>query len=109
MSRYIRPRGPGAPVFFTVALADRRSGLLVEQVTTLREAVSRAMGWSSGPWISPIHRSTAISGGGRSIRNGRVFRLAVISGSRVGVDPPFGGGVGVAGVVGGYWVGCGWV
>lgn len=39
MSRYIRPRVPGASVFFTVTLADRGSRLLVEQVEALRKAV----------------------------------------------------------------------
>ena len=32
MPRDLRPRLPGAPVFFTVALAQRGSGLLVEEV-----------------------------------------------------------------------------
>lgn len=39
MSRYHRPRLPGASVFFTVALAARGSALLVEQVAALRHAV----------------------------------------------------------------------
>lgn len=39
MSSHIRPRSPGASVFFTVALADRRSRLLVEEVEALRKAV----------------------------------------------------------------------
>ncbi|MGL4236261.1 REP-associated tyrosine transposase [Tabrizicola sp.] len=39
MSRYLRPRIPGASVFFTVGLADRRMRTLVEQVDALREAV----------------------------------------------------------------------
>lgn len=39
MSRYIRPRQPGASIFFTVALADRRAQTLVDQVETLRQAV----------------------------------------------------------------------
>jgi putative transposase len=39
MSRYIRPRIPGASVFFTVALADRMSDTLVREVQALREAV----------------------------------------------------------------------
>ncbi|EBA12687.1 hypothetical protein RCCS2_15359 [Roseobacter sp. CCS2] len=39
MSRYRRPKCPGATVFFTVNLADRSSGVLVEQVDVLREAV----------------------------------------------------------------------
>jgi putative transposase len=39
MSRYTRPRRPGAPVFFTVALADRGAQTLVEHVEALRQAV----------------------------------------------------------------------
>lgn len=41
MPRYSRPRLPGATVFFTVALADRGSGLLTAEVGRLREAVRR--------------------------------------------------------------------
>ena len=39
MPRYIRPKVTGATVFFTVALADRRSSMLVERIGDLREAV----------------------------------------------------------------------
>ena len=39
MPNYIRPQVAGATVFFTVALADRSSGLLVERIGALREAV----------------------------------------------------------------------
>jgi putative transposase len=39
MSRYHRPRQPGATVFFTVSLADRGSDLLVLEVGVLRQAV----------------------------------------------------------------------
>lgn len=39
MSRYLRPRVPGASVFFTVTLTDRRSRLLVQEVAALRDAV----------------------------------------------------------------------
>jgi putative transposase len=39
MSCYIRPRIPGASVFFTVALADRSKATLVTEVAALREAV----------------------------------------------------------------------
>ncbi len=39
MSSYLRPVRPGATIFFTAALADRRSDLLVRGVETLREAV----------------------------------------------------------------------
>ena len=39
MSNYIRPRRPGATIFFTVNLAQRDSRLLVEQISCLRAAV----------------------------------------------------------------------
>ena len=39
MSSYIRPRQPGASIFFTVALADRGARTLVDQVEALRQAV----------------------------------------------------------------------
>ena len=32
MSRYLRPRLPGVPIFFTVALAQRGGRVLVDQV-----------------------------------------------------------------------------
>ena len=41
MSRYIRPRVPGACIFFTVNLADRRSTLLTREINTLRDAVRK--------------------------------------------------------------------
>lgn len=40
MPRYLRPRTPGACIFFTVALAERGSDLLVREVGRLREAVA---------------------------------------------------------------------
>ncbi len=43
MSHYLRPRVPGASVFFTVTLADRRSRLLVDHLSALREAVRQTM------------------------------------------------------------------
>lgn len=39
MSRYLRPKQPGASVFFTVALANRSAQTLVERVEVLRQAV----------------------------------------------------------------------
>ena len=39
MSSYLRPRIPGASVFFTVTLADHTSWLLVKDVEALRYAV----------------------------------------------------------------------
>lgn len=41
MPHYVRPTVTGACVFFTVALADRGSSLLVREVDLLREAVAR--------------------------------------------------------------------
>lgn len=39
MSRYTRPKHPGASVFFTVALADRGADVLVREIALLRGAV----------------------------------------------------------------------
>ncbi|MEK6217410.1 MAG: transposase [Boseongicola sp.] len=39
MPNYVRPKSPGASIFFTVALADRGSDLLVREVGRLRDAV----------------------------------------------------------------------
>jgi putative transposase len=39
MPNYVRPKIAGASVFFTVALADRGSSLLVKETNALREAV----------------------------------------------------------------------
>ncbi|QQA41629.1 REP-associated tyrosine transposase [Pelagovum pacificum] len=41
MARYLRPRVPGAAIFFTVCLADRSSDLLVREIDRLRDAVRR--------------------------------------------------------------------
>ena len=41
MSTYLRPRIPGATVFFTVNLADRRSDLLTREIDALRRAVRK--------------------------------------------------------------------
>ena len=39
MPQYLRPRLPGVPIFFTVALAQRGERLLVDQAGALRNAV----------------------------------------------------------------------
>ena len=41
MPNYTRPKLPGATVFFTVGLADRRSAALVDHVGVLRDAVRK--------------------------------------------------------------------
>lgn len=43
MSRYIRPRLPGASIFFTVALAERGGDLLIREIVRLRQAVTRGL------------------------------------------------------------------
>ena len=43
MSNYARPRVPGATVFFTVALADRGSDLLIRELPLLRAAFHRTV------------------------------------------------------------------
>jgi len=43
MSNYVRPKVPGASVFFTVALAERGSDLLVREIGVLRAAVRAAL------------------------------------------------------------------
>jgi putative transposase len=43
MSAYIRPKVPGASVFFTVTLADRSARTLVDHVHILRRAVRTTM------------------------------------------------------------------
>lgn len=40
MSNYMRPKQSGACLFITVALADRRSDVLVKEVAALRDAVA---------------------------------------------------------------------
>ncbi|PWL33982.1 MAG: transposase [Marivita sp. XM-24bin2] len=39
MSNYRRPKLTGVPIFFTVALADRRSDLLVREIDLLRQSI----------------------------------------------------------------------
>lgn len=39
MSRYLRPKIPGCPVFFTVCLAQRGAWLLTDEIDILRDAV----------------------------------------------------------------------
>ena len=43
MTQYRRSLTPGSTYFFTVNLADRRSGLLATHVDVLREAVGTAV------------------------------------------------------------------
>ena len=79
MSRYTRPRCPGASLFFTVALADRGAQTLVEHVEVLRGAVRvtkaerpfriEAMGRAAGPHA--LRLDTARGGRGLFRAHGR--------------------------------------
>lgn len=54
MSCYIRPRRGGASVYFTVYLAERGSGLLMEEILRLRAAVREvheARPFHIGAWV----------------------------------------------------------
>lgn len=59
MPEYRRPRKPGATIFFTVCLARRGSGLLVERIDVLREVVRqtrRDRGFRIDAWVTlPDH------------------------------------------------------
>jgi REP element-mobilizing transposase RayT/cephalosporin hydroxylase len=109
MSHYIRPKVPGASVFFTVALADRGSDVLVREVEALRQAVRmtkaerpfRIDAWVVLPdhmhcvWTLP-EGDADFSGRWREIkgqfsmalrRSGLAPTFAVVGGGRVGVNP----------------------
>ncbi|MDH3666435.1 MAG: transposase [Paracoccaceae bacterium] len=43
MPNYLRPRVPGATIFFTVALADRGSDLLVQRIDLFRSAFNATL------------------------------------------------------------------
>nr|WP_323778542.1 transposase [Amylibacter sp.] len=54
MSNYVRPKLPGATVFFTVVLAERGSDLLVQKIAVLREALRktrRARPFEIDAWV----------------------------------------------------------
>jgi putative transposase len=96
MPNYIRPKVSGATVFFTVALADRRSSMLVERIDDLRESVrvTRPSGRSAsrrGSFCRTIsiacggcRRGTRISPGGWVLIKARFSRAC----GRAGFTPP---------------------
>ncbi len=54
MSQYLRPRAPGATIFFTVCLAERESTLLIDEIDALRAAVGltrRARPFHVDAWV----------------------------------------------------------
>ena len=76
MSVYIRPRVTSARIFFTVALADRASDLLVREVGRLREAVRvtrAARPFGVDAWVvlpDHLHAVWTLPAGTRTIRRG---------------------------------------
>ena len=96
MSLYIRPKVTGATVFFTVALADRQSDLLVREIDLLRAAVGEtkaARPFDILAWVvlpDHLHCIWRLPAGDRdfSTRWGAIkSRFARAVKSRVGLNP----------------------
>ena len=98
MPTYIRPRVAGAAVFFTVALADRRSDLLVRQVDRLRDAVRRVRAdrpFGIDAWVvlpDHLHAVWTLPAGDKdfSTRWGAIKAQFSMSVRRAGFTPPYG-------------------
>jgi putative transposase len=96
MPTYIRPRVAGATVFFTVALADRRSDLLVRQVNRLRDAVRRVRAdrpFGIDAWVvlpDHLHAVWTLPAGDKdfSTRWGAIKAQFSMSVRRAGFTPP---------------------
>lgn len=98
MSSYLRPRRPGARVFFTVTLAERGGDLLVREVAALREAVRATRAerpFGVDAWVvmpDHLHCVWALPEGDSdySVRWGAIkarFTRAVRDSGRVGFHP----------------------
>lgn len=96
MSTYLRPRVPGATVFFTVTLADRSSDLLVGEIDFLREAVQKTRGerpFHIDAWVvlpDQLHCIWTLPEGGTdySTRWGAIKARFSIAVRRAGFTPP---------------------
>jgi putative transposase len=97
MPAYLRPRIPGATVFFSVALADRTSRLLVEDVAALRTAVATvraARPFAIDAWVvlpDHMHAIWTLPDGDRdfSMRWGAIkARFAMTMRKARGFSPP---------------------
>lgn len=96
MSNYIRPCAPGASVFFTVALADRGSRLLVDEIAVLRRAVAMTRAERSfeiDAWVvlpDHLHCVWTLPDGDAdfSVRWGAIKARFVMGVRRAGFSPP---------------------
>jgi putative transposase len=96
MPSYIRPRVAGATVFFTLALADRKSDLLVRQVDRLRDAVRRVRAdrpFGIDAWVvlpDHLHAVWTLPAGDKdfSRRWGAIKAQFSMSVRRAGFTPP---------------------
>ncbi|WP_316648095.1 REP-associated tyrosine transposase [Ovoidimarina sediminis] len=98
MSVYIRPRRPGATIFFTVTLAERGGDLLTREIGALRDAVRKtraAHPFRIEAWVvmpDHLHAVWTLPEGDTaySTRWGAIkarFTRAVRDGGRVGFHP----------------------
>ena len=96
MSIYIRPRFPGATIFFTVALAHRGATLLTDHVDLLREAVAetgRQRPFEIDAWVvlpDHMHAVWTLPPGDTdfSTRWGAIKARFTITLRRAGFSPP---------------------
>jgi REP-associated tyrosine transposase len=96
MPNYRRPRITGASIFFTVALADRKSDLLVRQIDALRDAVARTRAerpFHIEAWVvlpDHLHCVWRLPGGDAdfSVRWGAIKARFSMSCRRAGFTPP---------------------
>ena len=108
MSRYLRPRRPGASIFFTVTLAERGADRLVRHVDLLREAVRQTRAerpFAIDAWVvlpDHLHCVWTLAEGdaGYSVRMGAIKSRFSMALRRAGFTPPIqrrGWGAGLAG------------
>src|SRR5690606_8502855 len=96
MPRYLRPRTPGACIFFTVALAERGSDLLVREVGRQREAVAATRAerpFGIDAWVvmpDHLHAVWTLPEGDAdySVRWGAIKARFSMSMRRAGFTPP---------------------
>jgi putative transposase len=96
MPNYIRPRVTGATVFFTVALADRGSDLLVREIGALRGAVAAVRGarwFGIDAWVvlpDHMHAVWTLPEGDRDFsgRWGAIKARFAMAMRRAGFTPP---------------------
>ncbi len=96
MSNYLRPRIPASLVFFTVALADRSSDMLIDEIDKLRHAVSvtkAARPFEIEAWVvlpNHMHAIWRLPKGDSdySVRWGAIKARFTMSMRKAGLTPP---------------------